>query len=63
MVKEVKKVQDDITKTLDTITTKVRELADEAVSYAKKHKKLIIIGVALFVAYKFIFGEEESDDE
>lgn len=63
MVKEVKKVQDDITKTLDTITTKVRELADEAVVYAKKHKKLIIIGVALFVAYKFLFGEGESDEE
>lgn len=62
--KQVQKVQDDITKTLDNITKKATEFADAILAYFKKHKKLIAVSIAMYVAYKFLFSDgDKFDDE
>ena len=51
---EINKVFKDIQKEADTVYK-------SATKYLKKHRKLIVLGITLYVIYKFLFEEENGD--
>ena len=52
-----------IEKTYANVKSFIEKFAEDAVAWLKKHKKLVIVGSALYLAFSYLFNEEEDQEE
>lgn len=52
-----------IEKTYTNAKAFIEKFAEDAMTWLKKHKKLVVIGTALWLAFTYLFDEEEVEEE
>ena len=47
----------------DKVVTQVQEVAEKVVEFIKKNKKTLIVLAVLYLAWRYLFGEDNEDSE
>lgn len=52
-----------IEKTYTNVKAFIEKFAEDAVVWLKKHKKLVVVGTALYLAFTYLFDGEDTEEE
>ena len=50
-------------RTYANVKSFLEKFAEDAVTWLKKHKKLVVVGTALYLAFAFLFDDGEDTEE
>lgn len=56
------KIDKEFAKALEGLTSKSEKMVDDIYRYVKKHKKLILTLLAVYLVSKYLFSEGDDDD-